>query len=106
MPVYVYRAADRRGQTVDGVMEAADARAVVERLHREAYFPIKVTAHAGTAAWSGLAAVALARRPSASRGPLRLPPYQNIANPPLMWKVSPTTKAACRSSGAIPGRAA
>jgi general secretion pathway protein F len=55
MPVYVYRAADRRGQTVDGVMEAADARAVVERLHREAYFPIKVTAHAGTAAWSRLA---------------------------------------------------
>jgi type II secretory pathway component PulF len=55
MPVYVYRAADRRGQTVDGVMEAADARAVVERLHREAYFPIKVSAHAGTAAWSRLA---------------------------------------------------
>jgi type II secretion system protein F len=55
MPVYVYRAADRRGQTVDGVMEAADARAVVERLNREAYFPIKVSAHAGTAAWSRLA---------------------------------------------------
>jgi general secretion pathway protein F len=46
MPVFVYRAADRRGQTVDGVMEAADARAVVERLHREAYYPIKVTPHA------------------------------------------------------------
>jgi len=51
MPVYVYRAADRRGQTVDGVMEAPDARAVVERLHREAYFPIKVSAHAATASW-------------------------------------------------------
>ncbi len=55
MPVYVYRAADRRGQTIDGVMEAADARAVVERLHREAYFPIKVSPHAESAAWGGLA---------------------------------------------------
>ncbi|HEV8473140.1 MAG TPA: type II secretion system F family protein [Methylomirabilota bacterium] len=42
MPVFVYKAADRRGQTVDGVMEAADARAVVERLHKEAYYPIRV----------------------------------------------------------------
>ncbi len=55
MPVYVYRAADRRGQTVDGVMEAADARAVVERLHRDAYFPIKVSPHADTTAWGGFA---------------------------------------------------
>jgi len=55
MPVYVYRAADRRGQTVDGVMEAADAGAVVERLHREAYFPIKVSPHAERTAWGGLA---------------------------------------------------
>jgi type II secretion system protein F len=54
MPVYVYRAADRRGQTVDGVMEAADARAVVERLHREAYYPIKVSPHAERTPWSGL----------------------------------------------------
>ena len=30
------------GQTIDGVMEAPDARAVVERLQRDAYFPIKV----------------------------------------------------------------
>jgi type II secretion system protein F len=45
MPVYIYRAADRRGQTIDGVMEAPDARAVVERLHREAYFPIRVQPH-------------------------------------------------------------
>src|SRR5437870_2302742 len=36
MPVFMYRAADRRGQTIDGVMEAPDARAVIERLHREA----------------------------------------------------------------------
>ena len=42
MPVFTYRAADRRGQTVDGVMEAPDARAVVERLHREAFYPIRV----------------------------------------------------------------
>ena len=44
MPVFTYRAADRRGQTIDGVMEATDARAVVERLRKEAYFPIKVAA--------------------------------------------------------------
>ena len=31
MPFFVYRAADRRGQTIDGVMEATDARSVVER---------------------------------------------------------------------------
>lgn len=42
MPVFAYRAADRAGRTVDGVMEAYDARAVVERLHREDYFPIRV----------------------------------------------------------------
>src|SRR5437773_7450047 len=46
MPVFTYRAADRRGQTVDGVMEAADERAVVERLHREAFYPIRVEPHA------------------------------------------------------------
>src|ERR671926_368792 len=42
MPVFLYRAADRRGQTVDGVMEAPDARAVVERLQKDAYYPIRV----------------------------------------------------------------
>src|SRR2546428_7755776 len=46
MPVFIYRAADRRGQTVDGVMEAPDARAVVERLHRDAFYPIRVEPHA------------------------------------------------------------
>jgi general secretion pathway protein F len=46
MPVFTYRAADRRGQTVDGVMEAPDARSVVERLHREAFYPIRVEPHA------------------------------------------------------------
>ncbi len=54
MPVYVYRAADRRGQTIDGVMEAPDARAVVERLHRDAYFPIRVAPHADRKSWLSL----------------------------------------------------
>lgn len=42
MPVFSYRAADRTGRTIDGVMEAHDSRAVVEQLHREAYFPLRV----------------------------------------------------------------
>lgn len=42
MTVFGYRAADQRGQPIDGVMEAPDARAVVERLQRDAYFPIAV----------------------------------------------------------------
>ena len=54
MPVFTYRAADRRGQTIDGVMDAVDARAVIERLRREAYFPIKVSAQAERAAWLSL----------------------------------------------------
>jgi general secretion pathway protein F len=44
VPVFAYRAADRAGRTVDGVMEAYDANAVVERLHRENYFPLRVEA--------------------------------------------------------------
>lgn len=44
MTVFAYRAADRRGQTIDGVMEAPDTRAVVERLQRDAYFPIAIDA--------------------------------------------------------------
>ncbi len=42
MPVFSYRAADRAGRTIDGVMEAHDPQAVVERLHREEYFPVRV----------------------------------------------------------------
>ncbi len=53
MKVFAYRAADRRGHTVDGVMEAPDARAVVERLQRDAYFPIRVGPPAAPAAWLG-----------------------------------------------------
>ncbi len=56
MPVFVYRAADRRGQTIDGVMEAPDTRAVVERLQREAYYPIRVSAHAERRGWARLPA--------------------------------------------------
>ncbi|MFQ5521380.1 MAG: type II secretion system F family protein, partial [Candidatus Methylomirabilia bacterium] len=43
MPVFVYRASDARGRAIDGVMEAPDAKAVVERLHREEYYPVQVT---------------------------------------------------------------
>ena len=42
MPVFSYRAADRSGRTIDGVMEAYDGAAVVERLHREQYFPLRI----------------------------------------------------------------
>ena len=42
MPTFTYRAADRQGQTIDGVMDAPDMRGVVERLQRDAYFPIRV----------------------------------------------------------------
>src|SRR3972149_4358418 len=51
MPVFVYRAADRRGQTIDGVMGAPDAGAVVERLQKDAYYPIRVAPHAERTAW-------------------------------------------------------
>ena len=74
MPVFVYRAADRRGQTIDGVMEAPDARAVVERLHKEAYFPIKVSAHAERRGW----AAALAGTGNAG-GSSRLRPRELLA---------------------------
>ena len=42
MPVFTYRASDRAGRTVDGTMEAYDANAVVERLHREEFYPLRV----------------------------------------------------------------
>ena len=57
MPFFAYKAADQRGQTIDGVMEATDARSVVERLQRDAYFPIQV---APQREHSGLAGVARA----------------------------------------------
>ena len=42
MTTFAYRAADRHGRTRDGVMEAPDARAVVERLRQDACYPIRV----------------------------------------------------------------
>jgi general secretion pathway protein F len=42
VPVFTYRASDRAGRTVDGTMEAYDANAVVERLHREDFYPLRV----------------------------------------------------------------
>jgi general secretion pathway protein F len=53
--VFVYRAADQRGQTIDGVMEAPDARAVIERLQRDAYFPIEVASQDQARGLAGLA---------------------------------------------------
>jgi general secretion pathway protein F len=50
----LYRAADRGGHTIDGVMEAPDARAVIERLHKESYFPVRVAPHAERKAWPTL----------------------------------------------------
>lgn len=62
MPVFTYRAADRTGRTIDGVMEAHDSQAVVDRLHREAYFPLRVeSADAG-------GRLGRLRRPLAPRG--------------------------------------
>jgi general secretion pathway protein F len=45
--IFAYRAADRRGQSIDGVMEAPDARTVVDRLQRDAYFPITIVPQEG-----------------------------------------------------------
>src|SRR6202795_3609906 len=54
VPVFVYKAADQRGQTIDGVMEAPDARSVVERLQRDAYFPIQVAPQQERSGFAGL----------------------------------------------------
>jgi general secretion pathway protein F len=54
MPVFLYRAADRGGKTIDGVMEAPDARSVIERLHKESYFPVRVAPHKERKAWPTL----------------------------------------------------
>ena len=61
MPTFAYRAADRQGQTIDGVMEAPDARGVVERLQRDAYFPIHVKAQDEGRSAFGLAMPSLGR---------------------------------------------
>jgi general secretion pathway protein F len=54
MPVFTYRAADRAGRTIDGVMDANDVEAVIERLHREEYFPVRVDRSDGRARLGGL----------------------------------------------------
>ena len=62
MPTFAYRAADRQGQTIDGVMEAPDARGVVERLQRDAYYPIQIKPQDERRATFGLTLPALGRR--------------------------------------------
>ncbi|HKW92352.1 MAG TPA: type II secretion system F family protein [Methylomirabilota bacterium] len=63
MATFAYRAADRRGQTVAGVLEAPDMRAAVEQLQRDTYYPIEVTprdsagGHARGGALAGLSAL-------------------------------------------------
>ncbi len=54
MPVFSYRAADRAGRTIDGVMEAHDSQAVIERLHREEYFPVRVERADGRSRLGGI----------------------------------------------------
>jgi general secretion pathway protein F len=63
MPVFVYKAADQRGKTITGVMEAPDPQAVVEHLHREEYYPIEVAAQAGRPGlWHQLTARGISNR--------------------------------------------
>ena len=71
MATFAYRAADRRGQTIDGLVEAADMRAAVEQLQRDAFYPIQVTPReapaagergVGRAAWSALGGRRIAGR--------------------------------------------
>ncbi|MGH7321038.1 MAG: type II secretion system F family protein [Candidatus Rokuibacteriota bacterium] len=67
MPVFSYRAADRAGRTIDGVMEAHDPQAVVERLHREEYFPVRVERADGRPRLGGLSLPLAAPRGIPSR---------------------------------------
>jgi len=61
VPTFTYRAADRQGRTIEGVMEAADARGVVERLQRDAYFPVKVSPQAERRSALGISLPGLGR---------------------------------------------
>ncbi len=61
MPTFTYRAADRQGRTIEGVMEAADARGVVERLQRDAYFPVNVSPQAERRSALGISLPGLGR---------------------------------------------
>jgi type II secretion system protein F len=67
VPTFSYRASDRQGQTIDGVMEAPDVRGVVERLQRDAYFPIRIAPHEDRRSvlglnWTGFARGRVSRR--------------------------------------------
>jgi general secretion pathway protein F len=62
VPFFAYKAADQRGQTIDGVMEANDARSVVERLQRDAYFPIQVAPQGERPGLAGLARAGFGQR--------------------------------------------
>src|SRR3972149_4189709 len=78
MPVFVYKAADQRGKTIAGVMEAPDSRAGVERLHREEDYPVEGTPQTGSAGlWSRRGA-----RGISNRDPVPL--FQQIASLPLL----------------------
>jgi general secretion pathway protein F len=57
---FSYRAANRRGQTVVGVMEAPDMRAAIEQLQRDTFYPIQVTPRDAGGANTG----GLTRRPA------------------------------------------
>lgn len=61
MATFLYRALDRSGQAITGVMEAADARAVVERLQRDSYFPVHVAPEQGPDRISPFARLRLGR---------------------------------------------
>ncbi len=63
MPTFLYRAFDRTGNEIAGVMEAVDARTVVERLQRDAYFPVHVAPEEASDRRSGLAGLRLRRSP-------------------------------------------
>jgi general secretion pathway protein F len=67
MPVFVYKAANAQGKTIDGVMDAPDQRAVVERLQRDAYFPIRVAPQAEGASAFSLGLPSLGGRRASTR---------------------------------------
>jgi type II secretory pathway component PulF len=75
--IFVYRAANLQGQTIDGVMEAADIPAVVDRLHRDACFPIEISDRTSSASLLGLPWSFLAGR---VRGPDLLAFTQQLSN--------------------------
>src|SRR5256885_16025031 len=89
MPVFVYRAADRRGQTIDGVMEAPDARAVVDRLQKDAYFPIRVAAQAERARWPAFGVPARGSQRDLLALTQQLAPLAEAAPPPARAPATP-----------------